>query len=71
MVALAEGCAVITACAVLRVAVTSDEVLLTNTVAAGVVIGGVTVGEVIVGVVSVEEMVTCVGDTCAVGAVVV
>ena len=66
MVALAEGCVVVTACAVLRVAVTSDEVLLTNTVAAGVVVGGVTVG-----VVSVEEMVTCVGDTCAVGAVVV
>ena len=56
----------VTACAVLRVAVTSYEVLLTNTVAAGVVVGGVTVG-----MVSVEEMVTCVGDTCAVGAIVV
>ena len=54
-----------TFCAVLWVAVTSDEVLLTNTVAAGVIVGGV-----IAGVVSVE-MVTCVGDTCAVGAVVV
>ena len=61
-----DGCAVVTACAVLWLAVTSDEVFLTNTVAAGVVVGGVTVG-----VVSVEEMGTCVGDTCAVGAVVV
>ena len=60
-----EDCVVGTACAVLWVAVTSNEVLLTNMVAAGVIVGGV-----IAGVVSLK-MVTCVGDTCAVGAVVV
>ena len=56
-----EDCVVGTVCAVLWIAVTSNEVLLTNTVAAGVIVGGVTAG-----VVSVEDMVTCVGDTCAV-----
>ena len=60
---VAEDCVVGTACAVLWVAVTSNKVLLTNMVAAGVIVGGV-----IVGVVSVE-LVNCVGDTYAVGAV--
>lgn len=60
---VAEDCV---ACAIPWVAVTSNEVLLTNTtVATGVIVGGV-----IAGVVSLK-MVTCVGDICAVGAVVV
>ena len=59
-------CSIVTACAVLQLAVTSNEVLLTNMIAAGVVVsGGSRRGF------SGEDGDLCIGDTCAVGAVVI